>query len=75
MLIFDCFMFVDSRVFVHGCAATPTALLTALSEYGKRVSLRDVEMIHIHTEGELISSDPENEGMWGWAHGGGAHLI
>ena len=34
---FDYFVFVDSRVFVHGCAATPTALLNALSDYGKWV--------------------------------------
>ena len=56
----------DSKVFVHGCAATPSTLLSALGEYGRRVRLRDVELVHIHTAGDLISSDPENEGRWNW---------
>jgi acyl-CoA hydrolase len=39
------------RVFVHGAAATPTALLEELQRQAPR--LRDVELIHLHTEGEL----------------------
>ena len=38
-----------SRVFVHGAAATPTVLLAGLVE--RASSLRDVELIHLHTEG------------------------
>lgn len=39
------------RVFVHGCAATPTVLLDAL--YDRRDALKEVELIHIHLEGEI----------------------
>jgi len=38
------------RVFVHGGAATPLALLRALAERG--AELQDVELVHLHTEGE-----------------------
>lgn len=38
------------RVFVHGGAATPQALLRALSL--RASELRDVEFVHLHTEGE-----------------------
>ncbi len=37
------------RVFVHGGAATPNRLLDGLVEHAPR--LRDVELIHLHTEG------------------------
>ena len=37
------------RVFIHGAAATPNALIQELVRQAKR--LRDVEIIHIHTEG------------------------
>ena len=38
------------RVFVHGGAATPAALLRALA--ARHTELRGVELIHLHTEGE-----------------------
>ena len=38
------------RVFVHGAAATPQALLRALA--ARRDELRDVELVHLHTEGD-----------------------
>jgi acyl-CoA hydrolase len=38
------------RVFVHGGVATPTALLDGLEKHRER--LHDVELIHLHTEGE-----------------------
>lgn len=44
------------RVFVHGAAATPTALLEAL--VARAGELRDVELIHLHTEGTPIWADP-----------------
>lgn len=50
------------RVFVHGCAATPLKLLDALAEHGKHSTLRNVEMVHIHTEGPAIYTQPEYEG-------------
>lgn len=43
------------RVFIHGGAATPTALVNAVVEQADR--LRDVEFIHIHTEGEATYAD------------------
>lgn len=39
------------RVFVHGCAATPLSLLSAL--YERREKLHDIELIHIHLEGDV----------------------
>lgn len=39
------------RVFVHGCMATPHRLLSALYDNSDR--LKDVELIHIHLEGDL----------------------
>lgn len=44
------------RVFVHGAAATPIILLEAL--VARAGELRDVEMIHLHTEGTPIWADP-----------------
>lgn len=43
------------RVFVHGGAATPNILLNALVEQSDR--LRNVEMIHLHTEGPCHYSE------------------
>jgi len=45
------------RVFVHGGSATPTALLNALVEQADR--LRDVELIHLHTECDARYADPQ----------------
>ena len=44
------------RIYVHGIAATPMTLLNALS---KRTELRDVELMHIHLEGESPCSNPK----------------
>jgi 4-hydroxybutyrate CoA-transferase len=43
------------RVFVHGAAATPHPLLTALS---KRADLEGVRLYHMHTEGEAPWTAP-----------------
>lgn len=45
------------RVFVHGGAATPSALLDAL--VARASELRDVEIIHLHTEGRPRYASPE----------------
>src|SRR5687768_761625 len=37
------------QIFVHGGAATPTPLLVALT--GRAAELRDVKVVHFHTEG------------------------
>lgn len=46
------------RVFVQGAAATPQALLRALVADAGR--LRDVELIHMHTEGAAEHADPRH---------------
>lgn len=46
------------RVFVHGAAATPVSLVQALVAHAER--LRDVEVIHIHTEGPAEYAAPEH---------------
>ncbi len=48
------------QVFVHGGAATPTALIQALAE--RAAELRDVELIHFHTEGPAPHLAPEMAG-------------
>ena len=50
------------RVFVHGCAATPLTLLSALAKHGVDAKLKDVELIHIHTEGPGVCVQPEYNG-------------
>ena len=49
-------------VFVHGCAATPLVLLDSLATHGKREKLKDVQLIHIHTEGPGVCMQPDCEG-------------
>ena len=51
------------RMFIHGCAATPLALLDALALHGKNAHLHNIEVIHIHTEGDAAYSKPEYEGQ------------
>jgi len=43
------------KVFIHGAAATPTALLTALC---KRRDLADVSLYHLHLSGDIPFADP-----------------
>ena len=45
------------RVFVHGVAAVPFVLIDAL--VGRADELRDVELVHLHTEGDAPYSKPE----------------
>jgi len=47
-------------VFVHGGAATPTALLTAM--VARADELRDVSVVHFHTEGPAPHLAPEMAG-------------
>ncbi|QHL89010.1 4-hydroxybutyrate CoA-transferase [Nibribacter ruber] len=46
------------RVFVHGAAMTPLRLVNAVS--ARASELREVEFIHIHTEGPAPYTYPEN---------------
>ena len=52
------------KVFVHGGAATPIPLLDALARRGQEVQLKNVELIHIHTEGHDTVVSPEFEGTF-----------
>jgi 4-hydroxybutyrate CoA-transferase len=45
------------RIFVHGAAATPTPLLDALA---RRTDLSNVQVYHLHTEGEMAFVAPEH---------------
>ena len=45
------------RVFIHSVAAAPQALVKAL--VGRASGLRNVEIVHLHTEGDASYSHPE----------------
>jgi acyl-CoA hydrolase len=45
------------RIFVHGISATPVKLIEAMVE--RHNELRDVELIHLHTEGPAPYADEE----------------
>lgn len=47
----------NHRVFVHGAAATPTRLLEGLVAQAAR--LRNVELVHLHTNGQAAWTDPK----------------
>jgi len=46
------------KVFIHGAAATPTPLLTALCN---RQDLADVRLYHLHVSGDIPFADPGQE--------------
>ncbi len=48
------------QLFVHGGAATPTALLSALTERAQELS--DVSVVHFHTQGPAPHLAPEMDG-------------
>lgn len=45
------------RIYIHGMAAAPQVLIQALTE--RAADLRDVELVHLHTEGEAPYAEPE----------------
>jgi acyl-CoA hydrolase len=47
----------NERVFIHGGAATPLTLITAMTH--RHHELRNVEIVQIHTEGEATYAKPE----------------
>lgn len=51
-------------VFAQGAAATPIALLNAMTEVGKSKKLKDVTVCHMHTEGPASYTDPSCEGIF-----------
>ena len=49
------------KVFIHGAAATPTPLLSALC---KRQDLSDVRLYHLHVSGDIPFADPSQKGRF-----------
>jgi 4-hydroxybutyrate CoA-transferase len=49
------------KVFIHGAAATPTPLLTALC---KRQDLADVRLYHLHLSGDIAFADSSQKGRF-----------
>jgi len=47
------------RVFIHGVAAAPIQLIEAMT--GRAAELRNVEIVHLHTEGDAPYARPEFE--------------
>lgn len=45
------------RVYIHGIAAAPSVLIHAMTSLAP--SLRDVEIVHLHTEGDAPYAAPE----------------
>ncbi|ENN70306.1 4-hydroxybutyrate coenzyme A transferase [Dendroctonus ponderosae] len=51
-------------VFAQGAAATPIALLSAMTEVGKKKNLKNINVCHMHTEGPAAYTDPSCEGIF-----------
>lgn len=60
--------FLDQTVFSQGAAATPVALLTAMTEVGKKKGLKNITVCHMHTEGPAAYTDPSCEGIFRWVN-------
>ena len=52
----------NSRIYVQAAAATPTLLTNALTE--RATELTNVEICHLHTEGEARYANPEFKGIF-----------
>ncbi|KOC70996.1 4-hydroxybutyrate coenzyme A transferase [Habropoda laboriosa] len=50
----------DQVVFIQGAAATPVELLRAMTDYGVRCDVRNVQLYHMHLEGAAPFAKPEN---------------
>jgi len=49
-------------VYVHACAATPIALVKAMTRHGITAQLNNVEVIHLHTQGDAEYAQPHCKG-------------
>lgn len=58
------FVSLGNRVFIHSAAATPLKLVEAMVDYGIKEKLKDIECIHIHTEGPASYNKPECDGKY-----------
>ena len=55
-------MFPDDRIFIQGAAATPVPLINAMAEHGKSAGLTNVEVVHIHLDGQAKYASKEYAG-------------
>lgn len=46
-------------VFIQGAAATPVPLLQAMTEVGKAGNMKNIKVVHMHTEKEAPYVAPE----------------
>ncbi|CAO1438142.1 unnamed protein product [Diamesa serratosioi] len=51
-------------VFVQGAAATPNILLEAMAHHGKENNLKDITVVHMHTEGPALYAQEEYSGIF-----------
>lgn len=49
---------------MQGAAATPNILLEAMAQHGKENGLKDVKVIHMHTEGPAYYAQADFDGMF-----------
>jgi len=50
-------------VYIQSSAATPLVLVDAMTKHGIAENLKDVEVIHMQTEGPAEYAQPHCEGM------------
>jgi len=50
-------------VYIHCVAATPLVLVDAMTKHGIASKLKDVEVIHLHTQGSAEYTKPHCQGM------------
>lgn len=53
------FIIPGQTVFVQGAAATPVPLLDAMTGVGMSGSMKDIKVVHMHTEKEAKYVAPE----------------
>lgn len=51
--IINLFSNLGDTVFAQGAAATPNVLLEAMTHHAKENNLKDIKVIHMHTEGKF----------------------
>lgn len=54
----------EDLVFVQGAAATPNMLLAAMTKHGKDNCLKNIKVVHMHTEGPALYCNKDCEGIF-----------
>ena len=60
----DCCNVSGMCVYVHACAATPLLLVQAMTQHGITAKLKNVEVIHMHTQGDAEYAQPHCKGRY-----------